>query len=268
MKFKKTIPLAAFTSLAAMVLAVAPAGAAVVSSPTNNDIFLGFRATGNTGATTSYLVNLGQYSQFRNAAPGTTFTLDLGNLGADLVSTYGSNWNTRQDLFWGVFGVSNTENPTVYGSREQTVPGTIGQAWAALDATSRGTTASSIVSVLQQTNGYQGRESTLNSAVAVLQPNSGGASSYAKQVGTAGTNDFGSLSEWSSIEGDFGSGTSGTALDLFRIGSLGVTTPGFFTISNSGALSFTAVPEPSLSLLGLAGVVLLATTRRRSQQNI
>jgi hypothetical protein len=260
MKFSNTIHITGSTLLVTLALAALPARAAVVAAPANNDIFLGFRASGNLGATTSYLVNLGQYSQFRDATPGSTISLgSLGDIGADLVAAFGSDWNTRNDLFWGIFGVSNTANPTVYASREQS-----GAAWPALDLTARGTTASSIVSVLQGTNGYQGRESTASSTVAVFQPNSSSASSYNRQVATAGTNDFGSLSEWSGIEGNFGNGVAGTTLDLYRIGSLGVTSPGFFSINNSGALSFTAVPEPSAVLLGLAGSVLLVTRRRPS----
>ncbi|GAA5126664.1 hypothetical protein JIN84_15765 [Luteolibacter yonseiensis] len=259
MKFSSNIPYLGSAVLAA-VLATAPARAAVVATPQNNDIFLGFRASGNLGASTSYLVNLGQYSQFRDLTPGASISLNsLGDIGADLVATFGANWSNRNDLFWGIFGVSNTANPTVYASRESSAPG-----WSALDQISRGTTSSNIVSVLQGTNGYQGRQATANSAFAVLQPNSDGASSYNKQVSTGGTNDFGSLSTWSSIEGDFGGGTAGTSLDLYRISSTGVTNPGAFSISNSGVVSFTAaIPEPSSALLGVAGSLLIVAGRRR-----
>jgi hypothetical protein len=258
MKFSSNIHTLGAAALA--VVLTASSHAAVVATPQNNDIFLGFRASGNLGATTSYLVNLGQYSQFRDLAPGSSITLSsLGDIGADLVANYGANWNTRNDLFWGIFGVSNTANPVVYGSKESSDTG-----WPTLDQISRGTTASNIVSVLQGTNGYQGRESTANSPYAVLQPNSINASSYNKQVATGGTNDFGSLSEWSNIEGSFGGGTAATTLDLYRIGSLGVTNPGAFSISNSGVISFTAaIPEPSTWLLGMAGSLLLVTNRKR-----
>lgn len=248
------------SAVAAAVLATASAQAAVVAVPQNNDIFLGFRASGDLGATTSYLVNLGQYSQFRDLSPGASISLSsLGDIGADLVANFGPNWNNRSDLFWGVFGVSNGANPVVYASRESSEAD-----WEALDLTSRGTTASNIVSVLQGTNGYQGRDSTANSPYAVVQLNSANASSYNKQVATAGTNDFGSLSGWSSIEGDFGGGTAGTSLDLYRIAGSGVTNPGAFSIDNSGNVNFTAaIPEPSVSVLGMTGALLFITSRRR-----
>jgi MYXO-CTERM domain-containing protein len=85
-------------------------------------------------------------------------------------------------------------------------------------------------------------------------------------VATAGTTDFGSLSGWSSIEGDFGSGTSGTALDLYRIGGSWVSQLGTFTLTDAGVLNFTAVPEPSSAgtALALAGAAL--ARRRRPNQ--
>ena len=259
MKFSSNIHYLGSAVLAAL-LATASARAAVVVNPQNNDIFLGFRASDNVGSTTSYLINLGQYSLFRDTTPGASISLNgIGDIGADLTAIFGANWNTRGDVFWGIFGVSNTANPVLYASREDTEA-----AWPALDAFSRNTTASSIVSVLQGVNGYQGRDSTGNSTFAVTQTNTTNSSSYNKQVATPGTNDFGSLSEWTSIEGDFGGGTAGTTLDLYRISSTGVTTPGSFSINNAGLVSFTAaIPEPSSSLLGIAGALLLVTSRRR-----
>ncbi len=262
MKFRNTIQL--FGIIAGLVLAATPLHAAVVADPAPNDIFLAFRASGGTGAATSYIINLGQYSQFRNQEAGTTVSLgSIGNVGLDLVATFGSNWNTRGDVSWGVFGVFNSVNSSVFASREQSTPGLSSVPWTALDADGRNTTASAITSVLEGTNGFKGRQSTLNSTVAVIQPNTGEASSYNKQVATGGTNDFGSFSEWSSIEGDFGGGAAGTALDLYRIAATGVTNPGFFTIDNSGLVSFTAIPEPSAALIGAAGLTLLITNRRR-----
>ena len=263
MKLSNTIPRWSVSTLAGLGFSLLSANAAVVAPPVNNDIFLAFRASGNLGATTSYLVNLGQYSQFRDATANSTITLSLGNLGADLVATYGSDWNTRSDLYWGIFGVSNTANPTVYASRAESTPGTLSNAWPLLDSISRGSTANQITSVLQGVSGYQGSEATSNSTVAAVQANTANTSSYNKQVATAGTNDFGSTSSWSSIEGNFGAGTAGTALDLYRISPSVVADPGHFTLSDSGVVSFTAIPEPSSAGLAAAGVLPLLTNRRR-----
>lgn len=256
------------TALAAMIT---PSLAATVANPVNNDIFIAFRST---SASSSLIVNVGQYSAFANQAansPGTTVSLGaLGNIGADLVSAFGANWNTSGNVLWGAFGRSTSGFTTVYGSREQTSVGTTGDAWPVLDDTARTSTSSAIGSVLTGSGGYRGGTQTLNSTVSVLQSNSAQSSSYAFQVGTAGTTDFGSLSGWDSIEGDFGGGTSGTALDLFKFYATDgtgltnqVTTPGFFTIDDLGALSFTSIPEPSAALLGAAGMFALLTKRRR-----
>lgn len=137
--------------------------AATLANPASNDIFLGFRASGGTGASTSYLVNLGQYSQFSGATPGATLSLNgIGDIGTDLAATFGANWNTRQDLFWGVFGVGGSGSATVYASREQSTPGTPADAWPLLDSTTRASTYSQITSVINNIGGYRGSTSTPN----------------------------------------------------------------------------------------------------------
>lgn len=138
-------------------------------------------------------------------------------------------------------------------------------AWPSLNATSRNGTAGAITSVLEGIGGYSGSESTSNSPVATLQLNSAQASSYHQQVATLGTTDFGSLSQWGTIEASFADGASATALDLYRVSSAGVTRTGTFTLSNTGGLTFAApVPEPTATLLlGSAGFALILRRRRR-----
>ena len=55
----------------------------------DGDIFLGFRATFGTGIAQDLLVNLGPASQFKT---GSGFTLDVGNISADLAAVFGSDW--------------------------------------------------------------------------------------------------------------------------------------------------------------------------------
>lgn len=228
-------------TLGVLACSLLKTAAATVPNPVSGDIFLAFRAAGGQGGSTSYIVNLGQDTAFRSAALGTSFTVNTGgNIGLDLTAAYGAGWAARGDLFWGVFGVRPSASSIVYGSRERSATGTAALAWTALDATARNATAGQITSVQESVGGYRGREATANSPVAALQPNSADASSYFKQVATPGTTDFGSLSEWSSIEGDFGGGVTGTALDLFRIAGSGVSRVGHFTISGTGTLTFTS----------------------------
>ncbi|MGC4017480.1 MAG: hypothetical protein QM755_23645 [Luteolibacter sp.] len=214
-----------------------------VPDPVTGDVFLAFRASGGQGASTSYLVKLGVDTQFTTAAAGSSFDVsNLGDLGEDLKATYGEEWNTRGDLFWGVFSFrTNNGNPIVYGSRERSQVNVRSTAWTALSQTARSSTANNISPVIQGIGGYKGRLSTDNSLVATFQTNSGDATSYNKQVATAGTSDFGSLSQWSSIEGSFANGEAGTILDLHRVAASGVTTVGSFSINSSGTVHFTNV---------------------------
>ncbi len=215
--------------------------AAPVPAPVSGDLYLAFRAEGGTGGSLSYIVKIGQDTVFRSAAADSSFSVTgLGNIGADLAATYGSNWNSRSDLYWGIFGVRPSASSILYASRERSAVAEPAADWPLLDLTGRNTTASQITSVLESIGGYKELDATSNSSVAALQPNSSDASSYNKQVATPGTNDFGSLSEWTSIEGSFATGVSGTALDLFRIAGSGVTRVGTFSLNSSGTLNFKA----------------------------
>lgn len=265
MKFRNKVSLLALAMLTSGILS---SQAAVVSVPVNGDVFIGFRSTAGDGSGISYVVNLGQYSQFSGQAAGTTVNLSgIGDIGSDLVALFGAGWNTSANVKWGIFGRNDLGTVTLYSSREQSTAGTTGTAWGARSLSQRQSTSSRVGTVIFGTNGYSGTESTLNSSVAVVQQNTVNGTpnqaSYAYQV-TNGVSDFGTTSGWSDIEGDFGGGVAGTALDLFRTNSAGVDTPGFFTIGTGGALSFTAVPEPSAMLLGAAGTFVLLTRRRRS----
>lgn len=220
-------------AVAVAVLLPALAGAAPVPNPQSGDIFLGVRSAAGED---SYLVKIGTYSQLTSSQ-----TFSLGNIGADLVAKYGANWHTRDDLFWGIFGRSGSVVTTLYASKARPDAGTQSVPWPLLTANARNSTASQILSVLESTGGYRGREATANSAVAAFQENTSEASSYNKQVATAGGTDFGSVSQWSSIEASFADGAANALLDIYRIGSGSVGYPGYFSISTSGEVSFVLV---------------------------
>ncbi|MDP3850449.1 MAG: thrombospondin type 3 repeat-containing protein [Luteolibacter sp.] len=248
----------ALAAAAAVAIAL-PLSADIVPAPVNGDIFLGFRASGGQGGDSSYLVNLGPDTAFRNLAQGSsiTFTVSggtnpIGDIGADLAATYGADWNTRPDLLWGVFGLKNSSSPSVYSTRERTSPNTQSIPWPALNLSSRSSVASAASSVIDtNTGGYRGLQATANSPVAALQTNFSGQASYNFQVATPGTTDFGSLSQWSSIEGSFGGGVAATRLDFYWL-SGSSTTPvkylGYFSITGAGVLTFTnpsTTPPPN-----------------------
>lgn len=261
--------------LAGASLIAAQASAAVVNTPniSQHDLLLAVRANGGQGDNVTLLVNIGSYfnyspanhvpssltSSFNGATPDSTFNLNVGNIGAELdrlYSTPGLNWSDRTDLYWGVVGRNDSPSPTIYASRER-IDDVTSTPWAFLTQDSRGITANRIGSVIYGVNGYTGREANLFSNVSVDQPDFAQASSYNFQV-TGGPTDFGGNSEWSNIEGQIGN-----SLDIWRINSGGVSTAGYFTLSEAGVLSFTAVPEPSLSVLAAFGGLFLLTSRRR-----
>lgn len=226
------------------------ASGATVTPPNNGDIFLGVRASGGQGSGVSLLINLGGDASFKNAVAGGS--LSLGSLDAELVAAFGSSWATRSDLNWGIFGARNQTNSVVYGSRPQSPVGFPASAYSPQDLTQRTSTKNQIVSVA---DAYSQLESFSGNARAALQTNALNSGSYNFQVGSAGTSDFGSLSQWTTIEGDFGAGPGGTVLDFFQYGGT-PTVPaterlGSFEITSAGVLSFTrSLPA------GVAGIRL------------
>jgi hypothetical protein len=225
--------------------------AQTVATPDNGDILLGVRATGGAGAGVSLLVNVGDDVTFRNAASGSK--ISLANVGAELVAAYGANWHTRSDLNWSFFGARNQTNPVVYGTRVQSPVGRPSVAFPLQDLSQRTSTKNQIVSVLDT---YSQLDQFSGNANAALQTNASNSGSYNYQVGLAGTTDFGSLSQWVSIEGDFGNGTTGTVLDFFRYaGTPSVPSSerlGSFEIDALGALTFTRSLPTGVSGIKLA----------------
>lgn len=270
MKKHKQTWLAALALAAVAVLQV-PASAAITYS--DGDIVLAVRATSGVGNTQTYLVDIGNVSQFTGVTGSINVnTLNsLGNLGADLVATFGTGagssteWYNRSDLSWSLFGKDSLSPADIWASKAETTVGTAASAWAALNTTARNGTRNQIASV---TATFATATATANSTHAFIQTNALNSSSYNYQVTNGGTA-FGSLSQWTtnSLEGNFANGTAGTALDLFQFSSSSSPSNlGTFTISNSGVLTFTgasAAPEPSRALFGMMGMAAMLLRRRR-----
>ncbi len=260
---KLRIHAAAVIALAITAASSLTAKAATVTRYHDGDIFLGVRALSSDtgqGSSTVYLLNLGNFSQFTNATAGSSF--QVTSLLADLNAIYGSDWY-RSSLQWGIFGSLTDVDAGVwsslYASRTVDTP----TAWSAISGNEAETTASNIDSVRSSTIGKTAYGNNLN---ATTQTTSG---KYYQQVNTAGVSDFGTGSQWSNIEAALT-----TQLNLFAInnnvnndGST-VNKIGTFGVSSQGALTFTAVPEPSTYLLiGLAGTAALVFRRRLTKQN-
>jgi hypothetical protein len=264
----------ALLALAGIGLAVAPASAASVSY-SDGDLFLAFYATSGSGKSTDYLVNLGSASTFTSASG--SMTLNIGDIGSDLVDTYGADWNTRSDLYWGVFGTTYTQTVgsdpanTIYMTKPESSIGTIETGFTRTTNGQQGVYAADMHSV-GYAYGNFGYTSTVNSNVGVLQSINDQNAFENYQSNQNGN--VTSFTIYSNTMGNFGNLTDGTALDLFRMApgdpnaGLAGDTVGTFTIDDSGTVTFSAVPEPGTCvLIGAAAAFLLVVIRRRKIQN-
>jgi hypothetical protein len=266
----KSLKISALLALAGISLFATSAKA--TNTYTDGDLLLGFFASGGTGATSTYVVDLGSATNFTSA--GSDLSLSIGNIGADLAAVYGSSWNTRSDLYWGVYGsadlgsVGSFPTNTVWGTKAEATIGTKVSAPASGSSSTLSQPAGKIFSVgnaYDSVNG-NGYTNTANSSVAVIEA-TGDTNSFSSFQTT--TTAFGYFNNpW----GNFGSGTTGTALDLFTlkpgtVATRSSTYNGTFHIDNSGGVSFTlqptAVPEPSTVYAALALVGLIAFRARR-----
>ena len=248
----------------------------------DGDLILGFRATGGTGASTDYLVNLGSDSSFLTGS--SQLTLNVGNISTDLISIFGAGWKTRSDLFWSVSGVQkfagNTlPNNSMFATNAETSIGALGTqnsaAWNRASSFSSGAPALKIQSMSNKfafgttgaVSGTDQIEST-NSAFALIQPTSQSNSFASFMPSLASASSYGYfVGSTPGIEGNFGAGTAGTVLDLYSLtpGAGASSFIGNFSINDSAQVTYTptGVPEPtSIAILG-AGAAMLGMVRRR-----
>jgi PEP-CTERM motif len=232
-----------------LLAAIALTGAAVLgnANAANGDLYLGFEATGGIGQTANLVFDLGSAANFNSIS---------GNIGADLAATYGDNWYSRSDLFYGAVGAVN---PSLSGDPINTLYGTDNSgagAWNRASAAAQGTVVSKIRSMQTQigtdlANGQGG----LTSGVVIM--NNSELAAWGAYTTIGGTS-FGSFN--GSIEGSVGS-----VLDLYRMAP-GVGQGGYIgslTIGQDGSVA--AVPEPATyTLMGLGALILIVAYRRKT----
>ena len=116
----------ALLALASVAL-LTPVVRGATITPNMGDVILGFRATasGSQGETANLEVDLGPVSQFYGLTPGQTIALPTLSV-LDISATYGANWITRSDLFWGAIATAGRASAYVSGSVN--VP--VGTLWA------------------------------------------------------------------------------------------------------------------------------------------
>ena len=256
MKFKFITSLAAANLLALSI----SHGATYVAG----DLLMGIRATAGQGLGTTYVVNIGQASDYRDVNVYGSVNI-AGNFTADLANIFGANWYNRTDLVWGIAGtpsnsvtVGGDEAATLYASKPQSAVQVAGTAWTIAGLSSRTSVSTTLVGMQQ---GFATYAAAPNSSAGTVQQDSDSNDwrSYMASGGDAsrtnGNRDFGGFSD---IEG-----TVTQTQSLFRLdGPTNVGTfEGTFSLGQNG---LTFVPEPTSSMLAAMGVIGLAFRRRRS----
>ena len=268
MRIKTKTLMAALLAIAGLVLGHSPAGA--VLTVNDGDVLLGFRSTASPQ--NAFVVNLGQYTQFTAAAPGSTLTFgSLSSFGADLTAQFGSSWSTDSTVSWGVIGNYSGSGVSLYASRARTNANTAATAWGSTSSSVRNNTSGGITTIK---NGFINSGGTYTTESTNTVAGSNGIVAAGLQSGTGtpkwyyGVNlnpDFSSSSPFNGtgIEGVIGGGTQ--ILDFFALSSGTTVNLGKFTINDtSGAVTFTAVPEPSTYMLfALSGAIFMTFVRRR-----
>lgn len=249
---------------------------------TNGDLILGFQATGGTGNTDNVFFNLGAGTNYRD---GIT-TGVVGNIGNTLSATYGANWYSRSDLFFGVIGNLNQQPTSGIGSRAavngdpsrtfyiSTATATVGGGsliaagtYGSASLGTAGTTLSGMEAMVATLNNEADGSGILNQTA---NP-TGWNNSWTLRNPTPGAA-FGIFT--GGIQQNLGKLTDSTYVDLQRVlatntgasptGTVGggdyITT---FAISSDGSIA--AIPEPSTAMLG--GLGLLALFRRSRPRN-
>lgn len=239
------------TRLLTAVVGLAGVASTVLANPayTDGDLLLGVRATADPGANQDYVINLGPASQFTDASA--PFTVGgLGNVANDLAifSDAGiTDWFSRSDVFWGIVGTDLASDPanTLYATRPRVDVNTQTTAWTRRSFSSQSTTNSTFRAFI---SGFSLSTSNASSPKGTIQSTSA-INSYASF--TSGGTDFGFFT---GIEGNFGAGTAGSVLDLYRLTPTtqnpvgqGVLFVGTFKFSDNGQLTFTPAPpiEPT-----------------------
>ncbi|MGB8165876.1 MAG: Calx-beta domain-containing protein [Chthoniobacteraceae bacterium] len=239
----KLSPFAALLLLAGAVFSTPVASATLPY--TGGDLFLGFRASGGTGGTQDYLVNIGPASQFVGQS-GVVTVSGLGDIKSDLDATFGSGWATRSDIYWSVSGANlaaDTAN-TLYATRPRSTVGVPVTPWKGNSPSAQGVTSSKFNQLagayINFTPGIPAPVSPKGAIQNSSAPNSYASFQPVFQASGAPVGiSYGAFNP--SVEGSATGGVVTTELELFKVApvygrngeSLGV-----FTIDSNAVLTF------------------------------
>jgi hypothetical protein len=263
---------------------------AAYAQASNSDLIVGFNAQGGTGASTNVMVDIGSVGDYYNAySSGTGGTYTVGNLNTSLTNTYGSGWNTRSDLWFGVAGATtglSSSGPN--GQRTDTIwvssagnGSTNAPAWKQKFASFYITPNANISAI------YNAFTTLTSGATSLSDINSQGSQFGTQLQGISISTSAGQA--WSAAPGGGASLASPSAFALVTFANTGVqfetlangamvldlyqsqpgtgngTDLGYFALAGNGDLSFTAIPEPSAyaAILGVAALGFVTVRRRQ-----
>ncbi len=243
----------------ASVALLTPVGRVVAQTitPQLDDLILGFRATEGMGAGTNLEVDLGNMSQFYDAAQGSTFPLPLLQI-QDLSDAYGASWSTRTDLVWGAVATTGR----LSGTPDSYAP--VGTLWATAPDGQPGwndgsiyaqKAASQVIETMIEPGSIgtlYGASKTTNSPFAADINATQPGSYKAQDLKTAGVS-FGYFNPTV----DNAMPTNGLAVsDLYELrpGSGAGTELGQLELTQNGMSYFAIVPEPSAGMLVVLGL--------------
>ncbi len=273
--------------LAGLATVILLSGSAHAVTTTTADFILGFRANGGQGSGINLTVNLGPSTNFTGLAPDTSFVVSRLNA-LDLVSTYGANWDERNDLSFGIVAATGASTfngipaRTIWASNAETTPGTQSTPWTRGSASGQQNSSSAISTMYTGAAGSLSNGSpTANSAFSSAIDNSL-AGSWSFQDDIVVGQSFRRFTPTVTIPlGNIPTapaaydGINGySALDVYElrpgsgdgalVGTFGLNASGQLVFSNNPGV-FAAVPEPTATFsLASALLALLARRRRRA----
>ena len=246
-----------------------------------DDLFLGFRLEGTNK---SYLLDIGQVSQYRFASgsivlnTGATVANSTGtitgigsaaNIAADLATVFGSGWATDANLKWGIVGTSGASavNTGAYAGANadpaNTLYATIAESTYGTQVTptdssffrqpslTQGNNARAAI-VTMENSGYAGQTTQtggLLSPVAVTD-NGANSTSWSTYMPGGSNTTSGSFNYFNpSVEGNV-SAAGGAALDLFRMQASNLAVSGGLGTVTAGSTAGTYIGSFSLASNG------------------
>jgi hypothetical protein len=246
------ITLSASVALNSTIAAPLYSTSAAPASYSAGNIFIGFRASGGTGAANSYLLNLGNFGTFPILKAGAT-PVELFDVGSSLATVFGNDWFTRGQVTWGIFGMTASARVPVYSSTSDERAATpVTVAFGGLS-----TPFSSYTGMGANYNAAIGNGAYTGTSAGVLGNGvvtGTGSGTWAFHIAKAA--DFDVYN--STLEAGVA-----TDLEFYSTSATRATKLTQFDISSSGVIS--VVPEPSTyALFGFGALLLIVAYRRKA----